>query len=103
MMRECVLHVRSLGCATVATFRVKLDYNLEPDALEQRLDQMGHENFEVKRVIGDQGAVFYDFRVPHDRLFDGRKEGLLSALAQVEREVQVAVEQKRLLDMVVRP
>jgi len=99
-MKTCTLFVRSLGCDSVATFRVRLNLNLNPEALEDRLSKMGCENFEIARIIGSQGAVFYDFKVPHDRLFDSRKEGLLGALAQVEREVQAAVEQKRLLGMV---
>ena len=102
-MRSCVLYVRSLGCDTVATFRVKLDFNLEPEALSDRLETItGDPNFEMKRVIGEQGVALYDFRVPHNKLFSEHKEGLLGALAQVEREVTRVIEQRKLLDMVVR-
>ena len=102
-MKNCILHVRSTGCDAVVHFRVTSKYRFEPEALEDRLrDMMNHplDCFEVSRVIGDQGVAFYTFKVPHGRLFDSQKEGLLGALAQVEREVQAAVEQKKLLNMV---
>jgi len=100
-MKESILFVRSLGCAAVVEFQVSLDFNLEPEQLEDKLQSMmDFRDFELERIIGEQGGTFYRLRLPHDRLFDSRRQGLLGALAQIERDVAVAVEQRELLGMV---
>lgn len=99
-MRECTLSVRSLSCKAVVHFRVLGKYNLDPEALEDRLISMVDFEFELERIVGSQGNVFYELRLPHDRLFDSRRQGLLGALAQIERDIEEALLRRELMRMV---